>query len=64
MYRITLIRKNSNQIDSKTVERWANQFFWTNIDIFAAKMWGAFAMQKLLTFFQHNINGFAILLSY
>ena len=31
------------------------------IDIFAAKMWVAFAMQKLLTFLQQkNINVFAI----
>ena len=26
------------------------------IDIFAAKMWEAFAMQKLLTFFQQKLS--------
>ena len=30
------------------------------MDIFAAKMWVAFAMQKLLTFFQQNICVFAV----
>ena len=34
--------------------------FFKYIDIFAAKMWVDFAVQKLLTFFSKNINGFAI----
>ena len=34
--------------------------FSNKIDIFAAKMRAAFAIQKLLTFFRKNINVFAI----
>ena len=47
------------------VEIWAQLFKANDIDImkfFAEKMWVAFAVQKLLTFFQQKISEYCVLI--